>query len=69
MLLTVPTPDMTVFNLFIYQTIGGYPGPSRVSDSPVFAENVIYEAFVLFVGNWLVLPLLPSWRKGEVLEY
>ena len=25
----------------------GQPGPSRVSDGPVSAENVIYEAFVL----------------------
>jgi hypothetical protein len=24
-----------------------YPGPSRVFDSPVSAENVIYEDFVL----------------------
>ena len=34
-------------NLFIYQARGGTPGPSRVSDSPVSAENVVYEAFVL----------------------
>ena len=33
---------------------------------PVSAENVIYEA--LFVGNLLLLLLLPSWRKGEVFK-
>ena len=32
-------------NLFIYQA-RVYPGPSRVSDSPVSAEIVIYETFV-----------------------
>ena len=36
-------------NLFIYQAIV-QPGASRISDSPVSAENVIYEAFV-FCGT------------------
>ena len=39
-------------NLFIYQAREVYPGPSRVSDSPVSAENVIYEAFGLVGGIW-----------------
>ena len=29
-----------------------YPGPSRVSDSPVSAENVISEDFVLIEQLW-----------------
>ena len=33
-------------NLFIYQA-RVQPGPSRVSDSPVSAENVIHDAFVV----------------------
>ena len=32
-------------NVFIYQARGVQPGPSRVSESPVSAENIIYEAF------------------------
>ena len=43
-------------NLFIYQARGVYSGPNRVSDSPVAAENIIYEAFV-FGGNWVLLLL------------
>ena len=34
-------------NLFTYSARGVLPGPSRVSDSPRSAGNVIYEAFVL----------------------
>ena len=40
-------------NLFIYQA--REPGPSKVSDGPVSAENVIYEVFVLMGGNLVVL--------------
>ena len=40
-------PKLAVFNLFIYQAREVWPGPSRVSGSPVSAENVIDEAFVL----------------------
>ena len=43
-----------------------WPGPSRVSDSLVSAETVIYEAFVLFgeIGGWF--SSLPSRRKGNM---
>ena len=34
-------------NLVIHQARGVQPGPSRVSDSPVSAECIIYEASVL----------------------
>ena len=37
---------MLATNLFIYQA-RVWPGPSRVSDSPGSAENVIYETFVV----------------------
>ena len=53
--MTIPPEHCTDSNLFIYQARGGWPGPSRVSDSPVSAENVIYEAFVLMGENWMVL--------------
>ena len=40
-----------------------YPGPSRVSDSPVSAENIIYEDFVLMGElRWSFSALL-QWRK------
>ena len=38
------------YGLFIYQASGVLPGPSRVSDRQVNAENVIYEAFA-FCGK------------------
>ena len=47
------------FNMFIYQARGVWPGPSRFSDSPVSAENVIYEAFVLMGKlRWTFSPLV-----------
>ena len=53
-------------NLFIYQA-RVQPGPSRVSDSPVSAENVIYEAFVLMGElRWTFSYLLQQWRKIKV---
>ena len=36
-----------ISNLFIYQAIESSLVPARVSDSPVSAENFIYEAFVV----------------------
>ena len=52
-------------NLFIYQA-RAEPGPSRVSDSPVSAETVIYEAFVLIGEIGYCLSLLISWSNGNV---
>ena len=43
--LNTSTPSSS--NLFIYQARGVQPGSSRVSDSPVSSENIVYEAFVL----------------------
>ena len=39
-------------NLFIYQTRGVLPGPSRISDSPVSAKNLIYEALYFLWEIW-----------------
>ena len=47
--------SLTTLNLFIYQARGDQPGPSRVSDSPVSSENVIYKAIVLMGEKWMVL--------------
>ena len=52
-------------NLFIYQA-RVQPGPSRVSDSPVSAETLIYEAFVLIWEIGEGFSLLISWSKGNV---
>ena len=43
---------ITHINLFINQARGVLLGPSRVSGSPVSAENIIYEAFYFFWGGW-----------------
>ena len=39
---------------------------SRVSDSPLSAENVIYEAFVVMVEIRCSFSLMLAWRKGKV---
>ena len=50
--------------MFIYQARGVKPGPSRVSDSPDSAENIIYEAFVLVGGILVVLLFTAFLEKG-----
>ena len=44
----------------------GAPGPSRVSDSSVFAETVVYEAFVLMMERGCCFSSLFSCRKRNV---
>ena len=56
-----------VNNLFIYQA-RVWPGPSRVSNSPVSAGNVICEAFVLMGVNWLMLYSISFLEESECVE-
>ena len=57
-------------NLFIYQ-VRVKPGPSRVSDSPVFVENVIYETFIVMTKLRWNFSALISWgeKKMEVCPF
>ena len=44
------------------------PGPSRVCDSSVSAETVIYEAFVLIGGNRVMLLFISFLEERECVE-
>ena len=50
----------------VYLPAGVQPGPLRVSDTPVSAENVVYEAFVVMGEMGKCSSALHSWRKGKV---
>ena len=41
-------------------------GPSRVSDSSVPAETVVYETIVVMGELGWDFSVLPAWRKGKV---
>ena len=52
---------MKVFATYLFTRLESPPGPSRVSDSPVLAETVVYESFVVIVDlGWGFFASLPG---------